>query len=246
MYPSWPSTRRTASHVPRTLRFVLAAVVFSRIPAELPSPAGATPACGPASLRVVRLLVVNEAAVPRPVLDAAALEADSIWATAGVRLEWTFTPKAFDRLDDDTVILLLRPTISAALLPDPFESADAVRRRLGQVRFGPNGQPGKLIEVSLEAIASLVMTGTQFDHRVTQLPAISQRLLIGRGLGRVVAHELGHWLAGRGHARSGVMKARFGAGDLVATLAPVLPRAWAALLGGTVRARSSRCDAVRQ
>ena len=92
MYPSCRSARLKGFDARRTARFVLAAVVFARVPSELPTPGGRPAApCGAASLRVVRLLVVNEARVAPEALDAAAGEAGAIWAEAGVRLEWTFS-----------------------------------------------------------------------------------------------------------------------------------------------------------
>ena len=79
MYPSCRSARTKAFDVRRTVRFVLAAVVFSRVPAEPPIPGGppAVP-CAAASPRVVRLLVVNEAGVAPAALDAAVAEAGAI------------------------------------------------------------------------------------------------------------------------------------------------------------------------
>ena len=62
--------------------------------------------------------------------------------------------------------------------------------------------------------------------------------MVGRGLGRVVAHELGHWLAGRGHMQFGVMKPAFDSRDLVQSIMPLLPPAWRGLLGGAAHARS--------
>src|SRR4029450_5396545 len=90
-------------------RFMLAAVVFARVPAELPTPGGlaATP-CAATSGRIARLLVVNEAGVAADALDAAAAEAGAIWAEAGVRLEWTFAPTSFAQLGDDTVLVVIR------------------------------------------------------------------------------------------------------------------------------------------
>ena len=96
MYPSCRSERTKAFDARRTVRFVLAAVVFSRVPAEPPIPGGppAVP-CAAASPRVVRLLVVNEAGVAPAALDAAVAEAGAIWTEAGVRLDWTFAPASF-------------------------------------------------------------------------------------------------------------------------------------------------------
>ena len=101
-----------------------------------------------------------------------------------------------------------------------------------------------MIEVSFDAITGLVMAGSQFDRPIPTLPLANRRAVVGRGLGRVVAHELGHWLAGRGHVQFGVMKAAFDSRDLVESIMPLLPPAWRGLLGGAVHARSPRCEPV--
>lgn len=243
MYPCSWAPRRTAFDG-RTLRFLLAALVFSRSPTDLPM-AGGIPAarCAPASLRIVRLLVVDRAGVAPRVLAAATGESTAIWAQAGVRLEWMLPPLAFDRMDGDTVVVVIRSAFvgpPTPRLPQPWGAAHGA---LGRVHFGVDDRPANMIEVSFDAIASLVLEGSQFDRPIVRLPVANQTAFIGRGLGRVVAHELGHWLAGRGHAPSGVMKARFAASDLVASLVPLLPSAWRSLLGGAARARSPRCEA---
>ena len=66
--------------------------------------------------------------------------------------------------------------------------------------------------------------------------------LLGRGLGRVVAHEIGHWLMGRGHTKQGLMRRAFGVDDLVASNVPPLPRTWTAAGSEPLPALSSRCE----
>ena len=88
------------------------------------------------------------------------------------------------------------PTLSAV----PSKSPALVL--LGQVPFGEDG-PGNLIEVSFEAVESLVMGSWYLNKPVAKFPDLLQQVLLGRGLGRVLAHELGHWLVGHGHGRKG-------------------------------------------
>jgi hypothetical protein len=241
MYPSCRSERSRGLDARRTVRFVLAAAVFSRVPAELPMPGGAaTASCAAESPRIVRLLVVNEAGVAPSALDAAAAEAGTIWAGAGVRLAWTFAPTSFERTDDDTVVVVIRRALRTPAASGQTEPP--VSHALGRISFGADGRPAGLIEVSFDAVTGLVMAGSQFDRPIPTLPLANRLAMVGRGLGRVVAHELGHWLAGRGHARFGVMKAGFDTRDLVESITPLLPPAWRALLGGAGAARSPRCD----
>lgn len=241
MYPPCRSTPAKAFDARRAVRFILTALVFARVPADLPATGELTAApCPAASLRVVRLIVVNEAGIAPAALDAAAAEAGAIWNEAGIRLEWTFAPTSFEQRDEDTVIVVIRRALRTRAASDTGEPSPS--RALGRISFSPEDRPANLIEVSLDALTQLVMAGVQFDRPIPKLPLANQRALVGRGLGRVVAHELGHWLGGRGHLPGGVMKAAFDTRDLVASLMPLLPPAWRPLLGAGVPARSSRCE----
>jgi hypothetical protein len=60
---------------------------------------------------------------------------------------------------------------------------------------------------------------------------------VGRGLGRVLAHEIGHWLFGRGHTAHGLMRASIKRRDLVDRTAPPLPAAWPSLARAQLRVR---------
>jgi hypothetical protein len=82
--------------------------------------------------------------------------------------------------------------------------------------------------VSLDAITSVVMRGVYRDRSVRALPRRAQTDLLGRGLGRVIAHEIGHWRMGREHARWGLMKESLSPQDLIDWVAVPLPRGWTA------------------
>ena len=84
------------------------------------------------------------------------------------------------------------------------------------------------IEVSLDAITSVVMRGVYQNRSVADLPRRAQTDLLGRGLGRVIAHEIGHWRMGREHAPLGLMKESLNPEDLIDWVAAPLPRGWTA------------------
>ena len=196
--------------------------------------------CASFSSDVLRLYVINEASAPPRTLDTAILEAGAIWATAGLHLVWTSPPAALDLTDNRTVVVMIQralkrsPTTLREFPSDPNTSL------LGRVPFGEDG-PGNLIQMSFEAITALVMGSSYMDTPVARLPDFLQQVLLGRGLGRVLAHEIGHWVVGRGHVHDGLMRRAFGERDLVQTNAPRLPRAWMAARPGVQLARPSRC-----
>jgi hypothetical protein len=225
-----------------TIPFVLAASVATLVAAARPAAtASMSTDCPPSSSRVLRLYVINEASASPQTLDTAILETSAIWATAGLRLTWAFPPAPLDLTDNRTVVVMIQrglkrpPTLSAVSSKGPALPL------LGQVPFGEDG-PGNLIEVSFDAITSLVMGSSYLNKPVAKLPDFLQQVLLGRGLGRVLAHELGHWLVGRGHMQEGLMRPTFGDRDLVEWNSPRLPPAWTAAGAGVLMARFSRCE----
>ena len=116
---------------------------------------------------------------------------------------------------------------SSRAVPDPA---------LGWLLFDGNDKRG-FIEVSLGAITSVVMRGVYRDTPVPDLPRRAQTDLLGRGLGRVIAHEIGHWRMGREHARRGLMKESLNPQELIDWVAASLPRGWTAGECGELRER---------
>lgn len=183
-----------------------------------------TTPCGPVTPRVVRLVFVNEADATPQTLDEAAAEASAIWEAAGLNVTWEVAPLEARAADDTTVMVIIRRTLLPAAGHSPAPPAGG--SPLGRIVFGTDDRPTRLIEVSFEGLTSLVMAGSHFGRPVEKLPAVTQWQLLGRGLGRVVAHELGHWVAGRGHVHAGLMKPGFTGPDLIQQVAPPLPPGW--------------------
>src|SRR5262245_53363765 len=226
----------------RSILFVFAAAVAAQAAATRPvAAASMSTDCPPSSSRGLRLYVINEALASAQAVDTAVLETTAIWATAGVPLTWTFPPAPLDLTDNGTVVVTIQRGLKRSPTLGTISSKGPTLPLLGQVPFGENG-PGNLIQVSFEAIRSLVMGSTYMTTPVAKLPDFLQQFLLGRGLGRVVAHEIGHWLVGRGHIQEGLMRPAFGDRDLVEWKPPRLPRAWTAAGAGVLKVRSSRCE----
>src|SRR5687768_10575336 len=205
--------------------FLLASMAAA--PGAAASPASPTPApagCAAPVPRHLRVHLINDAgAVPR-MLDEARAEAAKIWSPAGLRLAWTAPPTSFDVTDPGTVVLIVRRALSRRSGVKSGNSRAVPDPALGWLLFDGNDKRG-FIEVSLEAITSVVMRGVYPDKPVLDLPRRAQTDLLGRGLGRVIAHEIGHWRMGREHAREGLMKESFNPQDLIDWVAAWFPRA---------------------
>jgi len=238
-YRYCPGRRSVRDRLVTVLAFLSAAVVVL-VPNALTAAGPASPiGCDTPPSRVLRLHVIDEAGAGPETLDDAALEAAAIWAASGLRLTWTPAPRPVDFSDTRAVFVIVRHGLQRRVTGRTSGTHTPV---LGQVPMLENGHPGNLIEVSLEAITALVKSGSYMGKPLAELPDFIPRRLLGRAVGRVVAHEIGHWLAGPGHVEDGLMKPRFRASDLVEWQAPRLPRAWTSMGGGTLTAWSSRCE----
>lgn len=83
---------------------------------------------------------------------------------------------------------------------------------LGAVEFASDGTPGREIIVFLDRLIRLVERTRRADLPVSEWPRTARERMIGRAMGRIIAHEIGHVvLRSKRHARSGLMSAAFAA-----------------------------------
>jgi len=87
---------------------------------------------------------------------------------------------------------------------------------------------------------SLTMSGEYLSKKVSALALPVQEHVVGRALGRVIAHEIGHWVFGPSHTGDGLMVRALDANTLSTGVALPLPEAWSDGAGRLI-ARSSRC-----
>ena len=211
------------------LRFVtfvlLLSMVTARGAAASPAPPGG---CGAPAVRDLRIHLIDAAGVVPRTLDDAKGEVAKIWSMAGLRLTWTMPPTGFEITDPPgTVVVIVRRALSRHSAVKSDTSRGVPDAALGWVLFDGDDRRG-IVEVSIDAITAVVMEGVLANKSVLTLPRRTQKDLLGRGLGRVIAHEIGHWRMGRAHVRAGLMKASLSARDLIDWAAPPLPRRWRA------------------
>jgi hypothetical protein len=179
------------------------------------------------------LVWIDYGRTTRLVLDEAEREASRIWAPAGITFDWTrSTPERAIRADD--VLVMVREQLAGR----PHTDLRVGRRQaLGRVILVTPDRPSQLIELALPAVATSVHGESLFGRPVRGLPPASRNVAVGRALGRVLAHEIGHWLFGRAHTPDGLMRASIKRRDLVDPIAPALPATWPSLARGQLLAR---------
>jgi hypothetical protein len=156
---------------------------------------------------VPTLLVYVSLALP-PALTAEArriaiAEIAAIWSAHGVVV-------TADRLQPGA------PLIQVVVERRPaFHGSDWIGP-LASIRFDGAGMPEPEIRLYLPNLLELLARSTISGSGGDQWPAIVRERAVGRAVGRVLAHEVGHYvLRSRWHARSGLMRPVHSAADLV-------------------------------
>ncbi len=143
--------------------------------------------------------------MPRPQIDAMTQEVDAIWREHRVSIQWT-TARVADGWPDAHMSLTV---LDASADPDAEDGMTAPR--LGGIVF----LEGRVYAedqfwVSVASVAALVEGAPWVGRAVRLWPSVLREQFIGRALGRVVSHELGHYLlAWRGHSDRGLMRKEF-------------------------------------
>ena len=157
-------------------------------------------------------LVLPHTAVLSPAVRAYAIaEAAAIWSGRGVLV------------DDDEPCSPTVLTVAVATAPPP--GRHGLRPPLAAITFGPDGTPEPRVVVYLSEIQRLLGSARFLGLDEAQWPPSLREELVGRAVGRVLAHEIGHYLLrSRAHTESGLMRSFQRADDLVGVArAPFTP-----------------------
>ena len=159
-------------------------------------------ACG--MVAAALLLHVTLAFPPRALspltLRIAAAEAAAIWAPYGVAVDAVM---ACGCADDRP------PVLTVAIAHSSIPAADPRRHGpLATIGFDAEGSPLTALQLYLPDIERMLAAGGVFGRDDARWPTALHDLVLGRVVGRVIAHEIGHYvLRMRGHAESGLMRA---------------------------------------
>jgi hypothetical protein len=182
--------RSVRTHIAATLALVLSGAIT--VPAA-PKP------------RILVDIAFSGRAMPVLLESTALKEASMIWAHYGVDLRTVDADcPGRDGAIAIQVVLADRPEVP---LPD---------NALGSIVFEKD-VPGSVILMYPDAIAALVSNATVMERSEPEWPTILRHIVLGRALGRALAHEIGHFLLrSRDHTPVGLMRARQSVADLIA------------------------------
>jgi hypothetical protein len=149
-------------------------------------------------------MVFTGHSMPAKLQAMAMTEVKFIWARYGVDVRAV-------GVDDVARDRAIRLTVQSEDDADRHVSREA----LGSIRF-LDGEPQPVIALYLNAIAALVSTTTALGLREPEWPPALHDVIVGRVVGRALAHEIGHFLLrSRDHSRTGLMRALQRTTDLV-------------------------------
>lgn len=158
-----------------------------------------------ATVTVELALSIESDLSPRAV-ELMRAEIDRIWQPYSVVIGW-------DAAGPDGSPERLRLTIADSELDRPQQSA--AHAALAWIWFDTPARAGTEIRVSVDAARRLVSGVRVGGRSVAAWPALGETLL-GRALGRSVAHEVGHYLlASSRHTDDGLMRPIFVPDDLL-------------------------------
>jgi len=154
--------------------------------------------------RDVRIDVAFDGPPSRTLEVPALREATLIWAAYGVDVVSASGARGCGSIDD------ARLTVTFAKGPDRVIPAAS----LGSIRF-QNGVPEPAIVLYPPVIAALV-SATPSGNFLMDAPGAVRDLVLGRALGRALAHEIGHFLLrSQQHSAAGLMRASQSTAELV-------------------------------
>ncbi|HEX3702935.1 MAG TPA: hypothetical protein VHU82_06380 [Vicinamibacterales bacterium] len=196
------NVRRAAQCTVFALVFAATAIITAPVAASVNAPNPETQCASRAhsALPPPRLHVALQVEFP-PSISAgitsdAIAEASSIWAHYGVDV---FRGVSSPCAPPAGNVIALR-VITSSQRANPYATP------LGAIEFSPDGVPGNVITVFYDDIVQFSTKGFAFSPE-PQLPLARRDQVTGRVLGRVLAHELGHFLLrSRAHASEGLMR----------------------------------------
>ena len=156
----------------------------------------------PADLPTVTISVHSAPAISPVIIDRTLEEASAIWRPTGVTFKWqkaeTVRPDAHPP----------RPTRPRVLIDDSRGTPRGAAAPMGWVNF-VGDEPDGDIHISHANAEKFVLTVGGIGGSARRMTTAERFLLLGRTLGRALAHEIGHYLLkSKDHTTNGLMKGR--------------------------------------
>src|SRR5262245_11297945 len=146
----------------------------------------------------IALTFDTQSRIPPAVAAAAVREAAAIWSEHRVVVD-----RALPCASEPGEAIVLTVHRGYGLTP----AAPNMKVALGAIAFAEDGTPDSLVTVFFDRLLRSIEHERLGDVAEERWPPDLRQRIVGRALGRVIAHEIGHYLLGtRTHSSSGLMQ----------------------------------------
>lgn len=150
-------------------------------------------------------------------------EADEIWRRAGVTFAWQVAPLPTAPYLRAITLAPYQPSTLRVIVDDEIGRMVESGVPIGWVVFEDERTPEPDVHVSRANAERLLGLASGVVGRVDEMPRLEQEVLMGRAMGRALAHELGHYLlSSKAHAAHGIMQGTLSAWQFFSTEQPQL------------------------
>ena len=176
-------------------------------------------------------------------------EADEIWRRAGITFVWQVTPLPTAPYLRAIALAPYRPSTVRVIVDDEIGRRAESGVPIGWVIFDDPHAPEPDLHVSRANARRLLATAPSVVGRLDEMPRLQEEILLGRAMGRALAHEMGHYLlASKAHTGRGVMQATLSAWEFFSAahadlgLGPAERNAAAERIAATATGRVARAQ----
>jgi hypothetical protein len=152
--------------------------------------------------------VATVADVPASLVARMLEETDAIWRGSGFTFVWRHAAREvvpYARMSEAGPYV--PTTLRVVVGNDPGASSDG-KLPLGWIRFDDEQTPEQEIYVSHGNAMQFIAGARGIVGILSEMPSAHREMLVGRAMGRALAHELGHYLlASKAHTKKGLMRA---------------------------------------
>jgi hypothetical protein len=182
--------------------------------ALLASTLGAAPAVSAADIPPMIVMVITAADMSSQLVARVLAEADAVWRPSGVSFVWRRVPSVVPSTQASESGPSVPTTLRVVIGTGVGVGRDG-RLALGWILFDGVSDPEREIYLSLANARAMMDESRGVIGIVDQMPIVQRETLLGRAIGRALAHELGHYLlASKVHTKYGLMKAALTAVEL--------------------------------
>ena len=186
---------------------MIAAAVASALLASIAFAAGAPTVSSPAIPPLIVNVTMSDDVSPTLATRVLA-ETDAIWRASAVTFIWrraARTSLPYSRASETGPYV---PNTLRLVIGSNPGIGGTGRRPLGWIVFNDAAEPEQEIYLSHANALAMMEDARGVVGILSQMPPAQHDTLLGRAMGRALAHELGHYLlASKAHTRRGLMKA---------------------------------------